>query len=145
MGINGGRVDVGAAACTEVSGGGWTIAVVDGGASWVVGAGAVTVTIVCAIPHAVVPKVAGVWDEAAVVGGEDLGTEAVARAGGCVTVTVWLSDVVVVGLVLAERRLGWPARGKRKAYGVSEKYLARCITFTSSGSDMWSKLADKTG
>ena len=120
MGINGGRVDVGTAACMEVpgGGGGWTIAVVDGGASWVVGAGGSDcVTAICAIPRAVVPEVAGAWDEAAVVDCEDLGTEAVARVGGCVTVAVWHSSVVVVGLVLAERRLGWPVRerGKRMA------------------------------
>ena len=118
MGISGGRVDVGTAVCMEVpgGGGGWTIAVVDGGASWGVGAGGIDcVTVVCAIPCAVVPKVAGAWDEVAVVGIEDLGTEAIARAGGCVTVTVWLSVVVVVGLVLAERRLGWPVRGKRES------------------------------
>ena len=54
-------------------GGGWTIAVVDGGASWVVGArGSGCVTVTCAIPRAVVPKVDGAWDEAAVVGSEDL-------------------------------------------------------------------------
>ena len=43
------------------------LAVVDGGASWVVGAGGSgCVTVTCAISHAVVPKVDGAWDEAAV-------------------------------------------------------------------------------